>query len=102
MSFRLWYYAARVLAPVLSGAVLFGAIFPKSRIVQFVVNPALYVLIALCCIGGVMGIFLAFRRLRMRCPFCGRYGRVGGNGVHPLSGGGSSRQLTTDPASVGA
>ncbi len=79
MPFRLWYYGARLVAPILFAAVFFGAIFPKPWIVQFVFNPALYVLIALCCIGGVMGILMAFGRLRMRCPFCARYGLVGGN-----------------------
>ena len=37
------------------------------------------ILLPLCLVGAVMGIMMAFGKLRMLCPFCGMSGRAGGS-----------------------
>jgi hypothetical protein len=84
MPFRLWYYSVRVLAPILFFAVALGLVLPRPWIVRFVFNPALYAIIALGSAGGIMGLLMVFGRLRMLCPFCGRYGVVFGTNTRGL------------------
>ena len=79
MPFRVWYYLAKVAGPILLGAVGFGLALPRNPVATVIYRPALFCLIALCLTGALLGGALAFGRLRMRCPFCGRYGLVGGN-----------------------
>lgn len=79
MPFRLWYYLVQVVFPLLFVTVFLGMALPDSVVTGAVYRPALIGLIVLGVVGGLLGIALAAGRLRMRCPFCGRYGAVGGS-----------------------
>ena len=79
MPFRLWFYLAKV-----GGFILFAIIFatffaPAGSLLEDVRFIALCILVPLCLTGALMGILMAFGRLRMLCPFCGKSGRVGGS-----------------------
>ncbi len=79
MPFRLWFYLAKV-----GGFILFATIFatfsaPSDSLLGRVRFIAICALVLLCLIGAFMGILMAFGRLRMLCPFCGKSGPAGGN-----------------------
>jgi hypothetical protein len=79
MPFKLWCVWIKVVFAMLLVVIVFGFVFSPRPVL------AAMVVVAICCVvllgltGAVMGIFAAFGRLRMRCPFCGRYGPVGGS-----------------------
>jgi hypothetical protein len=79
MPFRFWFYLFKV-----GGFSLFAIIFatffaPSDSLLGRTRFVAMWILIPLCLIAAFMGILIAFGRLRMLCPFCGKSGRVGGN-----------------------
>ena len=79
MPFRLWFYLTKV-----RGFILFSIIFatfsaPGDIVAERVRFIAMCILVPLCLVGAFMGILMAFDRLRMLCPFCGKSGPVGGN-----------------------
>ena len=79
MPFRLWFYLAKV-----GGFILFAIIFatfftPSDGLIGRARFIAMCILVPLCLMGAFMGILMAFGRLRMLCPFCGKSGRVGGS-----------------------
>ena len=79
MPFRLWFYLAKVGVFILF-AVIFATFSASSESVMGRVRfIALCILVSLGLIGAFMGILMAFGRLRMLCPFCGKSGRVGGS-----------------------
>jgi hypothetical protein len=78
MPFRLWFYLTKL------GGILFVIIFvtffaPNESLLGRARFVAMCILVPLCLIGAVMGILMAIGRLRMRCPFCGKTGQVGGS-----------------------
>lgn len=79
MPFRVWYFLGNVAGPILLGAVILGMVLPSNPVTTVIYRPALVCLIVLCLAGAFLGILMAFGRLRMRCPFCGRHGFVRGS-----------------------
>ena len=79
MPFRLWNYLAKVGGFILFAIMLAAFFAPKNSILAAADSVALGILIVLCVTGAVMGGFLAFGKLKMLCPFCGKSGRVGGS-----------------------
>ncbi len=79
MPFRLWFYLAKVGGFILI-AFIFATFFaPRDSALGHARLVAMCILIPLCLVGAVMGIMMAFGKLRMLCPFCGKSGRVGGS-----------------------
>jgi hypothetical protein len=77
MPFRLWLYLTKVYGVGLF-AVIFATFFaPNDSALGHARSAALFILIPLCLIGALMGILMAFGKLRMLCPFCGRSGPAG-------------------------
>ncbi len=61
-------------------AIVFATFFaPQDSALGHARAVAMGILILLCLVGAVMGIIMAFGKLRMLCPFCGKSGRVGGS-----------------------
>ena len=78
MPFRLWLYLAKV-----GGFILFAFVFATSSAsadsaLGRLRLGAMCILIPLCFIGAFMAILMAFGKLKMLCPFCGRSGRIRG------------------------
>ena len=61
------------------GAVI--AIYPgeKNIVLELYSEISLILLVLLCLTGAIMGILMAFGKLKMKCPFCYTYGQVNGN-----------------------
>jgi hypothetical protein len=83
MPFRLWYYLAKVGAPLLFAGAVLGMILrvalPDNGVGMALSLAVFGCLGVLGIVGGVLGIFFTIGRLRMRCPFCGQSGTVGGS-----------------------
>jgi hypothetical protein len=79
MPFRLWFYLVKIVAPLLFGVLFLTWALPRNPLGEVFYRVALYSLIALGVTGALMGLLLVLGWLRMRCPFCGRYGPVGGS-----------------------
>jgi hypothetical protein len=77
MPFRFWLYLAKVGGFILVAMMLPAFFVPKNSILGAVGSVATCILILLGVTGAVMGGFLAFGKLKMLCPFCGKSGRVG-------------------------
>jgi hypothetical protein len=78
MSFRVWHYLGRIGVPVLLVMSMMAIMAPSGSVLWGIGAGAFVVLLALGLVGGVMGVFLGRGKLRMRCPFCGDKGTVGG------------------------
>ena len=82
MRFRFWFHTCKV-APIL---LLFGAGFfqPRGSVLNTIgiIGLAIFALIGL--IGAVLGVIAIFGKLRMKCPFCGQNGNVGGDASQGL------------------
>ncbi len=79
MPFGFWYYAANVGGRIAFIAFAAALIFSKDGATSGLGLIALCYLIPLALAGTIMGILLCFDKLRMRCPFCGKSGPVGGS-----------------------
>ena len=84
MPFQFWFYLSKV-----GGSILFAIIFatffaPSDSVVGRARFIAICILVPFCLIGAFMGILMAFGRLRMLCPFCGKSGHVGGTKRYEL------------------
>ncbi|HEX8910786.1 MAG TPA: hypothetical protein VF796_00405 [Humisphaera sp.] len=82
MPYRLWHVIGKLGVPLLlamtaGGAALFH-FHPGEGTAWLFVAP-LALLVAVGGLGAYFGLLLTLGRLRMRCPFCGLYGPVGGN-----------------------
>jgi hypothetical protein len=77
--FRLWFYLAKVGGTILLAAIFFTFTAPKDSVRGHVHDVAVCLLIPLCLTGAFLGMLFAFGKLRMRCPFCGKSGKVGGS-----------------------
>jgi hypothetical protein len=89
MPFRLWCVLLHVVAPLLGVVALLALALAWVDLVdraaaQAVVRVAVYAFIALCLAGGGLALLALFGGLRMRCPFCGRPGAVGGDKARGL------------------
>ena len=79
MPFQLWFYLTKIGGNTLF-AIVFVTFFAEPGSVWGVVHwIAICALGLICLIGAALGILLTFDKLRMRCPFCGKSGRAGGN-----------------------
>jgi hypothetical protein len=79
MPFRLWFYLVKVGGFTLF-AIVFATLFaPANSALTRVRFVAICLMVPLCVVGSLMGILMAFDKLRMLCPFCGKSGRAGGN-----------------------
>ncbi len=79
MKFKLWYYTGKfgVFLFPMSGLIFFTG--EEHEIIRIIGEISLITLIILCVIGVGMGFFLAAGKLKMKCPFCDKYGLIGGN-----------------------
>jgi len=79
MRFAFWYYIAK-FGTVLFVLAVVGALFGRDGVLdETVLGAALGVIVVLCATGTVMGVLLALGKLKMKCPFCGKPGPVGGS-----------------------
>jgi hypothetical protein len=79
MPFRLWLYLSKIGGPILFAVITATFFAPGDSLLGLVRFVANCMLVLLCLIGAMMGILFALGRLRMRCPFCGKSGEVGGS-----------------------
>ena len=74
MPFRLWFYLAKVGGFILFAIIIATFFAPRDSALGQAGVVAMGVLILLGLVGAVMGIMMAFGKLRMLCPFCGKSG----------------------------
>lgn len=79
MPFKLWLYLAKVGSFVLFAILFATFIAPADSILGRMRFIATCILILLGLIGAFMGVLMVVGKLKMRCPFCGKSGTVGGN-----------------------
>ena len=79
MPFRLWFYLAKLALPSCLAVGLLLYVFEGGAITEWYGRIAFTFLMALALVGAVMGGLLAFDKLQLRCPYCGKSGRAGGN-----------------------
>lgn len=79
MPFRLWLYLAKVGGFILLAFVFATFLAPSDSALGHAHFVAACIFILLGVVGAVMGILMAFGKLRMLCPFCSKSGRVGGS-----------------------
>lgn len=84
MPFRLWFYLAKVGGGVLFVVVALSFFLPSDGMFDRIRFATLCLLIPLCLVGAYLGILMSFGRLRMKCPFCGKSGSVGGSKARGL------------------
>jgi hypothetical protein len=77
MPFRIWFYLAQVGGPILFAVIFFTFSAPKDSLLGHIRVLAFCLLVPLAIMGAVMGLIFALGKLRMRCPFCGKPGRIG-------------------------
>lgn len=78
MPFKLWFYLSKVGGSILLVLVVSGMFAPVDSVPDRIAGVAMCLFVPLCLVGAFMGVLVAFDRLRMLCPFCGRSGRVNG------------------------
>ncbi|GAA5116980.1 hypothetical protein JIN84_18105 [Luteolibacter yonseiensis] len=79
MPFRLWYYLTKVGCFILFPIIVITFFMPDGGLMGRLGAAAMWLMVILGLTGAFMGVRLAFGKLRMLCPFCGRGGRVGGD-----------------------
>mgnify|MGYP003108867756 CR=1 FL=1 len=79
MKFSIWHYCIRFSPVLIIGAVISIFKVEKGKVLEVYGEVSFILLVALCIVGGFMGLLMAFGKLKMKCPFCGSYGRVNGS-----------------------
>lgn len=77
MPFRLWFYLAHLVGPILFAIIFFTFAAAEDSFSGRVRQVAMYIFVLLGITGVVLGLLFAIGRLRMRCPFCSKLGRIG-------------------------
>jgi hypothetical protein len=79
MRFSWWFYTAKYsvfLFPVACTSLFHSA---KSVVAQYIFIGSLGIIFITGFLGAVLGGMMILWNVKMRCPFCDRYGYVGGN-----------------------
>jgi predicted RNA-binding Zn-ribbon protein involved in translation (DUF1610 family) len=76
MQFRLWFYIIKV-AGFLFPIAFLTLVVPVGSVLGHLRYFAICLIIIIGVVVVLMGIRIAFGKLRMLCPFCGKSGRVG-------------------------
>lgn len=79
MPFRLWFYLSKLALPACLAIGLLLYFVVGGAFTDWYGRIAYAFMIVLALVGAIMGGFLALDKLKLRCPYCGKSGRAGGN-----------------------
>ena len=79
MPFRLWFYLSKLALPACLTVGLLLYLLEGGAITEWYGRIAYVFLILLALVGAAMGVLLTLDKLKLRCPYCSKSGRAGGN-----------------------
>lgn len=77
MPFRLWFYLTKVGPFIIFAAFVVFLMAPANTTPLRIIAECTLILLGV--VGAIFGILMVIGQLRMRCPFCQRSGKVGGD-----------------------